>query len=369
MRGDTEIFYGHAGKANEDNEEITRNSLFRIYSMTKPICVVAALILVDRGKLSLDDSLANWIPCFSNSVVFVSGDENNPVTEPVARPITVRDLMMHTSGMSYGIFGASPVDKILQQHVGKDWMNNFKNTTLEELCIALSKTPLSFQPGTRWQYSLSIDVLGRVVEVVSGCSLDEFFTKEIFTPLHMRDTSFHVKPEDLHRLVECYDYKASAGFEVSRVAERDRSHPPVLLSGGGGLVSSIMDYLLFAKSLQRGSATSLLKQETVELMGTNLLPEGKTLLEVGLGGFSEMAGPGLGFGLGVSVLTDPSVALGGQLSRVGEFGWGGVASTWFFVDPLKDLLCVFFSQVVPSTKSNIRPLLRMMAHRLSDELS
>lgn len=343
-------------------------SLFRIYSMTKPICVVAALILVDRGLITLDDSVSKWIPAFSNGQVFVSGDEHLPETEPVDRDVTVRDLMMHTSGLSYGIFGASPVDKILQNNVGKDWVNFYRNTALDDLSSHAGKTPLSFQPGTKWQYGLSIDVLGRVIEVASGSRLDQFFISEIFRPLRMHDTSFWVQEKDLPRLVDCYDYKATSGYEVSKSPERDRSKPPVFLSGGGGLVSSVMDYSRFVRSLMTGSKTSLLQPATLKLMHTNLLPGGKTIQEVGMDGFSEVSGPGVGFGLGVSVITDPTTAPGGELSSVGEFGWGGLASTWFFVDPVKNLSCIFFSQVIPSTKVSNRTQLRWLAHRLHDEL-
>jgi CubicO group peptidase (beta-lactamase class C family) len=337
--------------------------------MTKPVCTVAALILVERGELSLDDPVAKWIPAFANGQVFVSGCEIKPVAEPVTRDVTIRDLMMHTSGLSYGIFGSTPVEKILQEHVGKDWVNFYRNTTLEDLSNAAGKTPLSFQPGTKWQYGLSIEVLGRVIEVVSGSRLDQFFYTEIFEPLGMKDTGFYVKAKDISRLADCYDFKATSGFEISHVPERDRSEMPVLLSGGGGLVSSIMDYSLFVKSFFSESKTRLLRPETIKLMHTNLLPGGKTLQEVGVDGFSEVSGAGMGFGLGVSVVTDPTVAPGCELSNVGEFGWGGLASTTFFIDPVKNLSCIFFSQVIPSTSLNVRSQLRWLAHRLSDELS
>lgn len=369
LKEDEELFYGTSGHANEQKESIRRDTLFRIYSMTKPVCVVSALILVDRGQLSLDDPVSKWIPAFSNGQVYLSGDENNPQTEPVARAVTVRDLMMHTSGLSYGTFGSSTVDKILQNKVGKDWQNFYKNTSLEVVCNCAGETPLSFQPGTKWQYGLSIDVLGRVIEVVSGMTLDAFFSKEVFEPLQMHDTSFWVKEEDLHRLVDCYDYKATSGFALSTVPERDRSKKPVFLSGGGGLVSTITDYGRFVRSLFTNSKTSLLTPETVELMHTNLLPDGKTIQDVGVDGFSEISGPGVGFGLGVSVVTDPTVSPGSQLSNAGEFGWGGLASTWFFIDPVKNLSGIFFSQVIPSTKVNNRTQLRWLAHRLNDEQS
>lgn len=337
--------------------------------MTKPICVVAALILMERGQLSLDDPVSKWIPAFANGQVFVSGDENNPVTEPVDRDMSVRDLMTHTSGLSYGIFGNSPVDKMMQKNVGKDCVNFYRNTTLEDLSTASGNTPLSFQPGTKWQYGLSIDVLGRVIEVVSGSKLDQFFYSEIFQPLQMNDTSFFVKAKDMSSLVDCYDYKTTSGYELSRIPERDRSVLPPFLSGGGGLVSTIMDYSRFVRSLLTDSSTSLLRPETIKLMHTNLLPDGKTIQEVGVDGFSEISGPGVGFGLGVSVITDPSVVPGGKLSNIGEFGWGGLASTWFFIDPVKNLSCIFFSQVIPSTKVSNRTQLRWLAHRLNDELS
>lgn len=345
--------------------------------MTKPITVVAALILMERGLLSLDDAVGKYIPSFRNMNVYISGDASNPVTEPTARDMTIKDLMMHTSGLSYAIFNGGVVDEIIQNKIGEDWKNWFRGTRLSDLCDALGSCPLSFHPGSHWQYGLSTDVLGRVVEVASGSTLDVFFRREIFEPLGMRDTGFSVPLGQEHRLVDCFEYTGApipTGYQRSTAPERDRLHSPVFLSGGGGLVSTIDDYSRFVRCLQRGGALSssdearrLLRSDTIKLMHRNHLPGGKTMGEMTAGGFSEsLSAGGVGFGLGVSVLTSPALATGGSRSAPEEFGWGGVASTWFMISPEKNLSAVFFTQVIPSTRSQVRNHLKWLVNWASD---
>ena len=217
-----------------------------------------------------------------------------------------------------------------------------------------------------------MEVLGRVVEVVSGMSLDRFFEKEIFSPLGMRDTGFHVPPRSLPRLVDCFEFIGApmpTGFKLSTDLERDRSCPAVFLSGGGGLVSTISDYSLFVRCLQRGGAVDargtcrLLQPDTVRLMHTNHLPGGQLLSDMTFGGFSEsLSTGGVGFGLGVSVLQDPSKATGASLSEAEEYGWGGVASTWFMISPKRNMSAILLTQVIPSSRVQIRNHLKWLVN-------
>lgn len=401
FKGEKEVFYGSSGYSdNQKNKPIQRNSLFRIYSMTKPITIVGALILLERGLLQLDDPVGKYIPSFQNMTVFTGGDENNYTTEPVNRDITIKDLMMHTSGMTYGIFPGSPVDKILMDKVGEDSKTWYRNTPLKDLCNIVGTVPLVFQPGTKWLYGLNTDVLGHVIEIISGQTLDVFFQNEIFTPLGMKDTGFFVPEKDLSRLVDYYEFTGATvptGYRLSVNGERDRSTKPTLLSGGGGLVSTIDDYSLFVKCLQRGGEilkTSnkscychycfglcsslfnifqpkkyLLQPQTIKLMYQNHLPDGKDIKDLEIGAFSETLGGGIGFGLGVSVVTNPNIVNGGMFSGQGEYGWGGVASTWFTIDPINNMSAIFYTQVIPSSKSIVRSQLRWLTHMIAKESS
>jgi CubicO group peptidase (beta-lactamase class C family) len=391
FKDEKEIFYGSSGCGDHEKKKpLQRNSIFRIYSMTKPVTIVGALMLMERGLLSLDDPVWKYIPSFQNMTVFVGGDEHNPITEPTHKDVTIKDLMMHTAGITYGIFPASHVDKILTTKI-EDAKNWFTNTPLKELCDILGTVPLVFQPGTKWLYGLNTDVLGRVIEVVSGQPLDVFFQNQIFTPLGMIDTGFYVPQEKLSRLVDCFEFTGATvptGFRLSTHPERDRSKQPTLLSGGGGLVSTIDDYSKFVRCLQRGgsysprhgcfpcailstifssNSKSLLRPETIQLMYQNHLPGEKDIKDLEVGAFSESIGAGVGFGLGVSVVSNPRIVNGGSLSGKGEYGWGGVASTWFTIDPVKNISAVFYTQVIPSTKSLVRSQLRWLCHAIAEE--
>lgn len=361
--------YYQSGYADTENHrKIARDTIFRIYSMSKPVTGVAALILMERGQLSLEDPIEKWIPAFSKGLqVYVSGESDSLVTEPANRSVTIKDLMCHTSGFTYAIFGTHPCDKILLEHLKHDFASWFRNTSLEQLCEALANTPLSFQPGTSWHYGFSTDVLGYVVERVSGMSLRDFFQREIFGPLGMCDTDFYVPAEKIERLATCYDLKGpNHGFSASTSIERDRSVTPAMHSGGGGLVSTIDDYMLFSRMLLNGGTLNgnrLLQPETVLSMHSNHLPSGKDVSEMSfVNGFSETFGPGVGFGLTVSSVTDPETGKGCGLSGVGEYGWGGAASTWFQIDPLHNIAVVYMTQAIPSSLLPMRSHLRWLAH-------
>ena len=298
--------------------EFENDSLIRIYSMSKPITVVAALILVEDGKLGLDDPVSKYLEGFDK--LAVQGKE-----EP-ATPMTVKDLMRHTSGLSYGIFGNTPVDRAYRKQnlLGKD-------TSLEEMAKKLSKLPLLYEPGARWHYSLSIDLLGRLIEVASKQSFDVFLKKRLFDPLGMKDTSFSVPDDKLARFVPCN----GPGCRVIEAVETSRFRSqPKMLSGGGGLISTVSDYVTFGLMLDAGGTWNgkrILKAETIKLMTTNQLPEG------------VKAWGNRGFGLGVSVELKDSRFRG----PAGVWGWGGAASTTFFASPKDRLTVVTMIQRMP----------------------
>jgi len=301
------------------------DTIFRIYSMTKPITSVAVMMLYEEGKVDLDAPVARYIPAFEGLRVY--DGSGTGATPP--RPMTVRDLLRHTSGLTYGVFGDTPVDRLYRKANILD-----RDSTLEEMVEKLADIPLLYPPGTRWHYSVSTDVLGYLVEVVSGQPLDHFFARRIFRPLWMKDTAFHVARGKLGRFAACYGPGAAGTLRVvDEPTTSEYRTKPALLSGGGGLVSTAMDYYRFAQMLlNKGElgGRRLLRPETVEMMTRNQLPEG------------VQRGPGEGFGLGFSVRT---VAEG--LSPKGEFGWGGMASTHFWISPRDELVVVALSQHIP----------------------
>ncbi|MDF1701266.1 MAG: serine hydrolase [Planctomycetota bacterium] len=313
------------------------DSIVRIFSMTKPIAVVAALMLVDEGKLKLDDPVAKYIPAFG--ALSVQGEKAK------APPMTVQHLMQHTAGLTYGFFGNTQIDQRYRALKVLD-----KTTDLEAMTAKLGGVPLLFEPGTRWHYSVSIDVLGRVVEVAAKKPFDVFLQERIFKPLDMKDTAFHVPDEKLDRFVANYTGRA---FPIEKPETSGYRQKPALSSGGGGLVSTARDYAIFALMLAQGgtwNGTRLLKEATVRRMTTNQLP--KALVPIGFGP-KPMAG--MGFGLGVSV----RVGAPSPSSKLGEWGWGGAASTTFFVAPRQDLVVVTMTQRMPMWNGldrSVRPL-------------
>ncbi len=312
------------------------DAIFRIYSMTKPITTVAALILIEQGKLGLDDPISKFIPEFADTKVY---DRTVPAGVPTTTPITVRDLMRHTAGFTYGIPGGGPVDKIyMDSHVedGREALPSFVHQ--------LAGLPLVSQPGTKFNYSVATDVLGRIIEIVSGQTLDLFLRDRIFRPLGMRDTDFEISPKNLDRLTTNYWRPGAGLLNPTDVPQRTRLlQRPVFLAGGGGLVSTARDYSRFCQMLlNKGKLgrVRILKPETVSEMTSNQLPP--SALPMTLGGFKV---PGLGFGLGVSVRMSQSA---GQADpAAGEYGWSGSASTFFWVDPALDLYVVVLQQVEP----------------------
>jgi len=349
---------GHADV--EAGRPVAVDTLWRIFSMTKPVTSVAAMMLVEEGAFDLKDPIARWLPEFDRPQVYVKGSALNPLTEPAIEPIRLWHLLTHTSGLTYGFHHAHPVDAMYRA-AGFEW-GTPPGLDLAACVEQWAQLPLVFQPGSEWNYSVSSDVLGRIIEVVSGQPLDEFFRERIFAPLGMNDTSFGTDGEDLAAL-----YVAQPG---TRKAVRDDAFGavgqgrPDYLSGGGGLVSTAADYHRFTQFLlRRGEleGVRLLSPRTVALMTSNHLPGDVDLEAYGRPLFAEIPFDGFGFGLGFSVLRDAVKAK--TLSSPGEFAWGGAASTAFWVDPAEELTAMFFTQLMPSSTYPIRQHLRQLVYQ------
>jgi len=314
-----------------------RDTIMRIYSMTKPITSVAILMLMEDGQLALDDPIAKYLPEMKGVQVFVRASGTNLITEPAQREPTVRDLLRHTAGLSYGFFSDGPVDQAYRR---ADLLA--LDNTLTNLIGKLGGLPLQYQPGTVWNYSIATDVLGRIVEVVSGKSLDVFLAERIFQPLDMRDTGFSVPPEKLAR------FAATHGVAAGQLCVSDapatssyRAHPS-LLSGGGGLVSTARDYLRFCQMLAAGGELNgrrLLRRATVQSMTANQLPASAMPIAIGP---NPRPGVGFGFGFSVQVQRDPL-----SVAPVGEYGWGGAASTHVWISPRDELIVIALQQFEP----------------------
>lgn len=336
---------------------------FRIYSMTKPITSVAAMMLYEEGAFELKDPISRFIPAFESVRVYRSGSTLNPVTEPATEPVRVWHLLTHTSGLTYGFHNVHPVDAMYRA-AGFEW-GSPPDTDLAGACDLWAGLPLLFQPGTEWNYSVSTDVLGRVVEVASGLSLDRFFKERIFEPLGMADTGFFVDPADAHQLAALY-IPAPGTRKAMRLDAMGNAalSPPPYLSGGGGLVSTAADYHRFTQMLLHGGqldGVRLLGTRTLSYMTRNHLPGGVDLETFGRPIFAETSLDGVGFGLGFSVTEDP--VKNKVLASAGEFAWGGAASTAFWVDPAEEITALFFTQLLPSSTHPIRPQLKQLVYQ------
>jgi CubicO group peptidase (beta-lactamase class C family) len=356
----------HGQRDAEADLPVEPDTLWRIYSMTKPVTSVAAMMLYEAGAFELTDPVSKFIPSFKHMRVFTGGSDQRPVTVPATEPVRIWHLLTHTSGLTYGFHRTHPVDGMYRT-AGFDL--GLRPGTLEEACDSWAEFPLLFQPGSEWNYSVSTDVLGRVVEVASGQGLDEFFAQRIFGPLGMTDTAFYAKPDDLGRLAALYarglDGKAG---RFNALAEEVRK-PPVMLSGGGGLVSTAADYNRFLNMLlarQDSPAgeldgVRLLSPRTVSYMGRNHLPGNQDLEQFGRPLNAESPQRGVGFGLGFAVVLDP---VPGRVDcSVGELSWGGAASTAFWIDPAEQITVTFFTQLIPSSAHPIRSQLRQLVYQ------
>jgi CubicO group peptidase (beta-lactamase class C family) len=343
------------------------DTLWRIYSMTKPVTSVAAMMLYEEGAFALTDPVAAFIPSFAGVRVYTGGSDQRPVTVPATEPVRIWHLMTHTAGLTYGFHRAHPCDA-LYRTAGFD-VDTRPGVTLAEACDIWAGIPLLFQPGTEWNYSVATDVLGRVVEVVSGQRLDEFFAQRILGPLGMTDTGFYAAQADLPRLAALYGMgPGRKAVRMDALGEAARK-PPSMLSGGGGLVSTAADYHKFTRLLLHHwnspagelDGVRLLSPRTVSFMGRNHLPGGVDLETFGRPLNAEAPFRGVGFGLGFAVVIDP--VPGKVVCSPGELSWGGAASTAFWIDLAEELTVSFFTQLMPSSAHPIRPRLRQLVYQ------
>jgi CubicO group peptidase (beta-lactamase class C family) len=348
----------------EQGLPVETDTVWRLASMTKPVTTVAALMLYEEGAYELKDPIARWLPAFENVRVYRSGSPLKPDTRAATEPIRVWHLMTHTAGLTYGFHYNHPVDAMYRA-AGFEW-GTPAGVDLAGCCAAWAELPLLFEPGTEFNYSVSTDVLGHLVEVISGQPLDEFFRARIFEPLGMSETAFWAaEGAGAERLAAAYGANPAGPNAPAIPITGDAAlRPPPMWSGGGGLVGTAGDYLRFADMLRgRGAleGARLLSPRMVDYMTTNQLPGGADLEKFGRPLFAETTFDGVGFGLGVSVVVDP--AAGKVLTSAGEYGWGGAFSTAFWVAPNEDLTVLFFTQLLPSSTHPIRSQLKQLAYQ------
>jgi CubicO group peptidase (beta-lactamase class C family) len=349
-RGGELAYSGLLGSMDlERGKPMAEDTIFRIYSMTKPITAVALMMLVEEGWIGLDDDVTTHIPPWKDLGVFVGGVPGAYITVPPKRPMKVLDLFTHTAGLTYGFLARSNVDAAYRKRrVGEPAQEGGLERMIEEL----ADLPLEFSPGDYWNYSVSIDVLGYLVEKISGLSFGEFLRTRLFAPLGMNDTGFHCPEDKIDRFASCYVARPEGGITLQDDARASTyAAPPSLESGGGGLVSTAHDYMRFCRMLLNGGSlegVQILSPKSVALFGINLLPGNRDMTEMGLAPalFNEAGYAGVGFSLGCGVTMD--LAKTRLPGTPGEFFWGGAASTAFWVDPQEDLAVVFMTQVLQS---------------------
>ena len=359
-KGET-IHHSVLGLADvERGTKLAEDAVYRIYSMTKPVACVALMTLVEEGLIALDDPVAKHIPAWKDLAVYSAG-LGPYLTTPAARPMQVVDLLRHTSGLTYGFQSRTNVDaayrklKVEEMHGDHD---------LDAFIEMLAKLPLEFSPGEAWNYSVSTDVVGYLVQKVAGKPLSQVLQERIFDPLRMTDTGFFVREDQRARFAACYNTTPEGGMKLQDdPATSPYLKPPALESGGGGLVSTAADYMRFTNMLVNGGeleGARILAPMTVRLMASNHLPGGKDLTEMSRSLFSEATNEGVGFGLGFAVVFDPPKTL--IPCSMGEFYWGGAASTAFWVDPVEEVTAVFMTQLLPSSSYPIRRELRTLVY-------
>jgi CubicO group peptidase (beta-lactamase class C family) len=346
----------------EAGRGVETDTIWRIYSMTKPITSVAAMMLYERGAFELTDPISRWIPEFSEPRVYVAGSAAKAATVAATEPIRVWHLFTHTAGLTYGFHRVHVTDEIYR-NAGFDFSVP-KGFDLAAAVSAWAELPLAFNPGSEWLYSVATDVLGRLVEIWSGQPLDEFFASEIFGPLDMIDTGFYAPESEHSRLAALYLLGPNMSEKVRNDAMGEYKRKPRYLAGGGGLVSTSRDYTRFSQMLlRRGEldGVRLLSPRTVRYMMRNHLPGGVDLEAFARKLFAETNYNGVGFGLGLAVLQDPAAYK--VLASPGESYWGGLASTVFWIDPLEDMTVVFMTQLMPSSTYPIRSQLRQLVYQ------
>jgi CubicO group peptidase (beta-lactamase class C family) len=338
------------------------DTIFRIASMTKPVTSLAFMMLAEEGRVALDQPVTDVLPELGEVGVYDGGGAGAPFrTRKPARPMLMIDLMRHTSGLTYDFQHRSNVDAAYR---ARGLITLRGKLGLEEFAAELGKVPLEFSPGEGWNYSVSTDMVALVVQRVSGMAFEQFVERRIFTPLGMADTSFHVPEEKRERLSDCWMYDAKDKVKLyDRAEETSWAGPPVFVSGGGGLVSTSADYHRFCRMLLGGGAldgTRIVGRKTLELMTRNHLPGNADLTDISRSMFSEATFAGQGFGLGFAVNMDPAKAM--LPGSSGEFYWGGLFSTFFFVDPVERIHMIFMTQLMPSSTYPVRRQLKTMIY-------
>jgi len=349
----------------ERNKPMVDDAIFRIYSMTKPITSIALMTLYEKGYFQLNDPISRYVPSWKNHRVWVSGEGEDMVTEAPKRPVSFRDVLSHTGGFTYGgglpgVGIQHPVDKIYRELK----IRSFDGAdTMESFLDKLAKVPLVYQPGERWMYSLSTDICGALVEVISGKPFAQYLQDEIFGPLGMNDTSFFVAPDKVDRF--CANYQRGPDKKLKLMDDPATSaftKDPGFKSGGGGLTGTTADYMKFCEMLRRGGELDghrVIGPRTLAMMHMNHLAGGKDLTQMAVGSFSETSNEGVGFGLGFASTMD-EVSTGSL--GAGDYYWGGAASTIFLVDPKEDLTMVFMTQLMPSGTFNFRGQLKSLIY-------
>lgn len=345
----------------ERKAPVKSDTIFRIYSMTKPITSMAFMMLVEEGRVALDEPVHKYIPEWSQLGVYQAGLAPLFLTRPPARPMQIVDLLRHTSGLTYGFQNRTNVDAAYRaQKIGEIE----KAGTMATMIADLAKIPLEFSPGDAWNYSVATDVVGYLVEKISGLPFEQFLQQRIFDPLGMKDTGFHVPADKAHRFAACYAADGKGGMTLQDDPTTSSFlTSPSFISGGGGLCSTAADYLTFCRALLNGGTLGdvrLLSPKTIALMAANHLPGGRDLTEMSKSLFSEASYAGVGFGLGFSVTMDPAKTL--IPGTAGEYAWGGAASTAFWIDPREQLIAIFMTQLLPSSAYPVRRELRTMVY-------
>ena len=349
------------GQADRERQvALTRDAVYRIYSMTKPITSLAFMMLVEEGKVALDDPVTRFIPEWKHLGVYSAG--TGPwVTTPTARPMQMVDLLRHTSGLTYGFQMRTNVDAAYRTLKVADRDRSLDVTRFVD---ELSRLPLEFSPGDAWNYSISTDVLGVLIERITGRPFQDDLKSRIFDPLQMHETSFVVREDQADRFAACYLPTPQGGMNLLDDPQKSAFlKSPTFYSGGGGLVSTADDYMKFCRMLLAGGEANghrLISPATLRLMTANHLPGGKDLTALSRSLFSESTNAGVGFGLGFAVVFDPVSAM--VPSSQGEYYWGGAASTAFWIDPVEDIAVVFMTQLLGSSTYPVRRELRTLVY-------
>ena len=346
----------------ERGKPMRTDAIFRIYSMTKPITSIALMMLFEQGKLQLTDAVRRYIPSWGSLQVMAGGEWPNFEVAAPERPMTIRDLLSHQSGLTYG-FMEGGLEKAYNE-AGVYNAAGMRGRDLQSMIDRLAELPLKFSPGSAWNYGVSTDVCGYLVQEISGQRFDEYLQEHIFDPLGMEDTGFHVSPEKADRFTANYERGPDRSLRVlDDPGESQYLEEQTFFSGGGGLVSTADDYHRFCRMLLNGGqldGARIVGPKTIDLMASNHLPGGVDLSDVALGTFSETANDGVGFGLGFAVLQ--SLQRSQNVGSIGEYYWGGAASTIFWIDPAEEMIVIFLTQFMPSGTFNFRGQIKQLLY-------